>query len=149
MNDKTLDCIVLPAHPAPFLLPKACVADTSVVGELESVSDKKVEWVAGHINWDNQRIPVIDLQSLIYGKAVDSEKQHFAILNPVANAARRSFTAIVCSDQPQEIVLPSDVAYGELDAEADKRYVEAIVNWDEKDYLLPRLTSLSVAFTYV
>jgi chemotaxis signal transduction protein len=149
MTDKTLDCIVLPADPAPFILPKACVAEAVPGDNIESISGKKVEWMVGHVDWNNQRLPIIDLQALIYSEKTPEDQIWIAILNPIANAARRSYTAVICPGEPQDIEIASQLDYSDSEISADKRYIERTLSWQDKDYVLPRLSSLSVAFTYI
>jgi len=149
MTDKTLDCVVLGASPTPFILPKACIAEWNSDAQIEAINDDKVEWMVGHVNWNDQRIPLIDIQSLIYGKKIKNKKMWFVVLNPIANAARRSYTALLCPSKPKEIELSSDVIYSESELKSDKRYVDAMLSWQDKEYVLPKLSSLSVAFTYI
>ena len=68
----SLPCILIPLQQHYLLLPNDAVIAVSPYSELTEASDKPESWV-GEYSWNNQQIPVIDLESLVEEKPADLE----------------------------------------------------------------------------
>lgn len=151
MSDSKIDCYILPSLPLPVLLPTDCVADIVKDPVLEAFAQAPAEWMKGHVNWQNQRLPVMSYASLVSRKKVDvsNNKQSLVVLNAIPDAVRKAYSALLCDGVVEKVTVDKDVVFADLPKDIDKRYVEAVVQIEKKDFIIPRLTSLGVAFTYI
>ena len=75
-------------------------------------------------------------------------KPHLVVLNPIPNAARKSYSGLICYGDIQEVTLSTDLEFVDLPESVDKRYVDATIKVGEQSFLVPKLAALGVAFTY-
>ena len=68
----SLPCILLPLQNHYLLLPNAAVISVSAITPLSSSPNKPEFWL-GEYAWQSQKIPVLDLESLIEESAPDTE----------------------------------------------------------------------------
>ena len=149
-NDK-IECYIVPSLPMPIILPVECVAEVVKKPEIEKLSKAPASWMVGHVNWQNQRLPLMSFSALL-GKEVPQSKQTkptLVVLNPVPEAARKAYSGLLCFGEVKKIKVDKKVSFVELPKELDKRYAESVVRVAKKDYIIPKLSSLAVAFTYL
>lgn len=151
MSDAKIDCYILPSVPLPMLLPVECVAEVIKNPVIESLSKAPANWMKGHVNWRNQRLPLMSYETLLdTGLEQSKQKQPcLVVLNAVPDAARKAYSGLLCDGDVNKISVDSKVDYADLPEGLDKRYVESVVRIDKKDFIIPKLTSLAVAFTYL
>lgn len=158
MSQDKLDCYILPSLPVPMLLPVECVAQVLEQAEIEALSESRAAWMRGHVNWRNQRLPVMSFADLHSGahssgvagnnKSKDKGQALVVVLNPIPNAARKAYSALLCFGEAQSLAVDASVDMSDLPKGMDKRYVEATVSVDENTFVIPKLDALAVAFSY-
>ena len=151
MSNAKIECYVLPAEPLPMLLPVECVAEVVKKPTIEPLKKAPASWMKGHVNWQNQRLPLMSFSSLLdsdYDEA-DKSKTTLIVLNAIPDAARKAYSGLLCSGKVTTISIDKKVGYSDEYSELDKRYVESVVRVGKKDYIIPKLASLAVAFTYL
>jgi chemotaxis signal transduction protein len=151
MSNAKIECYVIPSLPLPVLLPVECVAEIVKKPIIEPLSKAPTSWMKGHVNWQNQRLPLMSFESLLVKdvKQPDNTKPSMVVLNAIPDAARKAYSGLLCYGDIDIIEVDSKVEYAELPKELDKRYVESVLRFDKKEYIVPKLTSLAVAFTYL
>ena len=151
MSKDTIDCYVIPSLPLPMLLPVESIADVVKKPELETLETVPAAWMKGYVNWQNQRLPVMSYAALLDNDIDESEskKTQIVVLNAIPDAARKAYSGLLCYGDVKKIAIDSQVVFAEFPDGVDKRYVESIVSFQGQDYLIPRLSSLGVAFTYI
>lgn len=161
MSSQTLDCYILPTAPKPLLLPSECVAEVVAKPEIEGLETAPAKWMQGHVNWRNQRLPVMDFGGLHTfaasgdGKKDDTKSQApeggtelLVVLNPIPGAARKAYSALLCKGDVQQVSIEPNLSFAELPEGVDKRYVDAVIEIDEQLFIVPKLTAIAVAFSY-
>ena len=150
MADKSIVCYRIPSAPLPLMLPIECVAAVVEKPVLEALSEAPTDWMQGHLTWNNQRLPVLSYASLHGAKEKPQKKakQTVVVLNPIPQAARKAYSALICQGVPEQVNVKADSTYAEIPGEIDKRYVEAILEQDGNKYIIPKLAALEVAFSY-
>ena len=147
---KTLQCYVIPSLPLPLLLPRECVAQVIEGPKIEELSKGAAKWMIGHVNWNDQRIPVMNYSSLQNAKldSVVKLAEVLVVLNPVPNAARKAFSSLLCNGRVTQIDVDVGASLAKAPESVDNRYVEAVVEIAGEQYIVPRLAAISVAFSY-
>ncbi len=158
MSSEKLDCYILPANPKPLLLPVECVAEVVAKPIVEELETAPAQWMQGHVNWRNQRLPVMDYSGLhaLAGGNKEQEKGKkstkgddlLVVLNPIPGAARKAYSALLCHGDVQQISVEPNLEFGETPDGTDKRYVESIIDIEGESFIVPKLTAVAVAFTY-
>lgn len=150
MSQASIDCYILPSTPLPLLLPKECVAAVVAKPTIDTMDEAPASWMRGHVNWENQRLPVLSY-ALLHDPDLDESKKrkpHLAILNPIPNAARKTYSGLMCYGDVQEITLEPNLEFAEKPESVDRRYIDAVIKIGGKDFIVPKLASLGVAFSY-
>lgn len=145
-----MECYRIPTSPLPLLLPKESVADVLSDAPIEPFSEHRASWMKGHVIWNNQRLPIMSYAHLHNLDLQDENPAHptLAVLNPVPDAVRKAYSCLV-SDGPMELLeIDESIMSVDLPSGLDRRYIEAVVRWQEQDYIVPRLNALAVAFSY-
>ena len=70
------------------------------------------------------------------------------VLNPIPNAARKSYSGLLCYGDVKRISVEENLEFSELPEGMDKRYVEAVIKVGDTDFVVPKLVALSVALSY-
>ncbi len=155
MSSQTLDCYILPTSPRPLILPVECVAEIVAKPIIESLDTAPAKWMQGHVNWRNQRLPVMDYGGLHTFAGGEEEKQKKAkgdelmvVLNPIPGAARKAYSALLCRGEVQQITVEPDLEFTDLPEGVDKRYAEQAIEIEGQAFIVPKLTAIAVAFTY-
>lgn len=150
MSQPTIDCYILPSAPLPLLLPKECIAAVVAKPQIEALAEAPASWMRGHVNWENQRLPVLSYAALHDPELDESKKRksHLAILNPIPNAARKTYSGLICYGDIQEITLEPNLEFADTPESIDRRYIDAVIKIGEQDFLVPKLAALGVAFSY-
>ncbi len=159
MSSQTLDCYILPTAPRPLLLPLECVAEVVAKPIIEGLETAPAKWMQGHVNWRNQRLPVMDfggLHAFAAGKtneqeASDEEADNdelLVVLNPIPGAARKAYSALLCRGVVQQISVEPNLSFADTPDGVDKRYVDAIIDIEGQSFIVPKLTAIAVAFSY-
>lgn len=164
MSSQTLDCYILPTSPRPLLLPTDCVAEVVAKPLVEGLESAPAQWMQGHVNWRNQRLPVMDFSGLhaLAGSSSakkskkeeqESTQEHsgdelLVVLNPIPGAARKAYSALLCKGDVQKVSVEPNLSFADMPDGIDKRYVEAIIEIDGQSFIVPKLTAIAVAFTY-
>lgn len=157
MSSQTLDCYILPTTPRPLLLPTECVAEIVASPIIEGLESAPAKWMQGHVAWRNQRLPVMDFGGLhTFARNSDDDAEEakiegqtlLVVLNPIPGAARKAYSALLCHGDVQKITVEPNLAFMDMPDGLDKRYVEGVINIDEKAFVVPKLTAIAVAFSY-
>jgi chemotaxis signal transduction protein len=150
MSTQSLDCYILPSTPMPIILPVECVAEIVAEPVIEALTAAPASWMQGHVNWRNQRLPVMSYSGLHNPELDESKKSKplLVVLNPIPGAARKAYSALLCFGDAQKIAVEPNLAFGEIPEGGDRRYIESVIKLDETEFIVPKLTSLSVAFSY-
>lgn len=150
MAKNSLDCYILPAQPLPLLLPKECVAEVLEKPEISISEGAPANWMKGHVTWQNQRISVLSYSAL-HDRELDESKKRkpiLVILNPIPDATRKAFAGILTYGTVAEVSVDDSIESAEMPSDVDRRYVEATVSIGKKNYIIPKLAALGVAFSY-
>lgn len=145
-----MQCYKIPASPLPMLLPIECIAEVVAKPDITPLQDTRAKWMCGHVTWSNHRLPVLSY-SVLHNAELDESKKSKAklvVLNPVPNAVRKAYAAILCFGDVETLEVDDSLVYTDIDETVDRRYVEAVVEFSGQRYLIPKLTSLAVAFSY-
>lgn len=150
MSQDKLDCYILPSAPLPLILPVECVAEVLAEPEVEPLEEARANWMRGHVNWRNQRLPVMSYASLQDDQLDESKQKQplLVVLNPIPSAARKVYSALLCFGSVKQLAVDTSVVAAELPETLDKRYVESVVSVGDSDFIVPKLGALGVAFSY-
>jgi len=150
MSEQKINCYILPSKPSPLLLPVECVAEVVAQPVIEKMDSAPASWMQGHVNWRNQRLPVMSYSGLHNAELADSDKQNplLVVLNPIPNAARKAYSSLLCYGDVKQIAVIPDMGFGEVPQGSDRRYIESVITIGEQDFIVPKLTALGVAFSY-
>jgi len=150
MSKQTLDCYILPSKPLPLILPVECIAEVVAKPQLEQLSEAPASWMKGHVNWQNQRLPVLSYGGLHDPDLDESGKRkpHLVVLNPIPNAARKAYSALMCYGDIKQVTVEPDMSFEEAPKSTDRRYIDAVIKIGKQKFIVPKLSSLGVAFTY-
>jgi chemotaxis signal transduction protein len=152
MSTQTLDCYILPSAKTPLLLPVETISEIVAKPEIEMLKSAPASWMKGHVNWRNQRLPVLSYNVLHDAKYKDKSPSAkdalLVVLNPIPNAARKTYAGLLCHGEVKRLTVEANLEFGEMPAYADKRYVQAVVKIGETEFLVPKLVALGVAFSY-
>ena len=150
MSDQKIDCYIIPSVPMSLLLPVECVAEIAAKPAVEPLNDAPANWMKGHVNWRNQRLPVLSYSSLQDASIDESRKKkpHLVVLNPIPHSARKAYSGLLCYGDIQQVTVEPNLQYAELDEEIDRRYIDGVVVIGKKNFIVPKLAALGVAFTY-
>lgn len=145
-----MECYQIPARPVALLLPVECVADIVSKPEIEVYDDSPAKWMNGHLNWQNQRIPIMSYAALTDPELDegDQENPHVVVLNPVPDAARRVYSGLLCFGEVKTVDVDASAKFCDLPAGLDKRYTEAALNFAGSTLVIPKLSAIAVAFSY-
>jgi len=149
MSDQKLDCYIIPCEPMPLILPAECVAEVVAEPQVETLSSAPANWMQGHINWNNQRIPVLSY-ALLQDADVEETKEnaHLVVLNPIPHAARKAYSGLLCYGDIRQITVEPNIQFSDMADLVDRRYIDGVVSIEEQDFIIPKLAALGVAFSY-
>ena len=152
MSSESLDCYILPSAGTPLLLPVETVSEVVAKPVIEQLESAPASWMKGHVNWRNQRLPVLSYAGLhdakLKDKPADDEDALMVVLNPIPNAARKTYSGLFCHGEVKKITIEPNLEFSELSEKMDKRYVEAVVKIGDAEFIIPKLVALGVAFSY-
>lgn len=150
MSDQKIDCYIIPSLPLPLILPVECVAEVAAEPQIDALAKAPAKWMQGHVNWRNQRIPVLSYAALQDASLDESnnEKPHLVVLNPIPHAARKAYSALVCYGDIQQVTIEPNVTFADLPQEIDRRYIDGVLALGKKSFIVPKLAALGVAFSY-
>ena len=152
MSTETLDCYILPSVNMPLLLPVETISEVVAKPEVEMLENAPASWMKGHVNWRTQRLPVLSYDGLhdaaFKGKSDQADDSLLVVLNPIPNAARKTYSGLHCHGEVKRITVEPNMEFGEVPEDMDKRYVEAVVRIGGTDFIIPKLVALGVAFSY-
>jgi len=152
MSTETLDCYILPSATAPLLLPVEAISEVVAKPEIEMLENAPASWMKGHVNWRNQRLPVLSYDGLHDAKRKDKSAKAkdalLVVLNPIPNAARKTYSGLFCHGEVKRITVEPNLEFAEMPEGMDKRYVEALVKIGDTEFVIPKLVALGVAFSY-
>lgn len=150
MPKETISCYVFPALPAPLLLPVECIAAVVTNPKIVPLKQSTTNWMHGHITWENQRVPVLSYSGLHDSSLNETKKTkpQVVVLNPIPDATRKAFAGLLCFGAIKQVNIDPTAINGELPEGMDRRYVDAVIMKGKKQYIIPKLSALGVAFTY-
>ena len=152
MSTQILDCYILPSAKIPLLLPVETISEVVAKPQIEMLANAPASWMKGHVNWRNQRLPVLSYAGLHDAKSKDksasAKDSLLVVLNPIPKAARKTYAGLFCHGEVRRITVEPDLEFGELPEGMDKRYVEAVVKIGDTAFIVPKLVALGVAFSY-
>lgn len=134
-------CMLIPMHEHYLLLPNSSIAEVipkTGVAEEQSPSE---DWL-GFINWQEQRLPVVHLESLLSnGTNTASAASKLCILNGINSDANVKAYAIPCSGSPQLITLNQAALHLTHDDD-NSPYLHCQIKISNKVALIPNLDQL-------
>jgi hypothetical protein len=148
-----VECYVVPNQPYPVLLPVECVA--SLVSDLsvEPLTTQNASWMLGYVEWQAQRVPVMSYQALSSPDLNELDPPptgSLVILNLIPGSVRKEYSGLLCHADVTRISVDETVSYKqEMPDGLDKRYVAAVVEVQGQIFIIPKLTALDVAFSYI
>jgi len=152
MTTEALDCYILPSAGTPLLLPVEAVSEIVAKPIIEELENAPASWMKGHVNWRNQRLPILSYAGLHDAKVKDKSPEEddalMVVLNPIPNAARKTYSGLFCHGEVKRIGVEPNLKFSNLSEKMDKRYVEAVVKIGETEFIIPKLVALGVAFSY-
>jgi chemotaxis signal transduction protein len=152
MSTQTLDCYILPSAKMPLLLPVETISEVVAKPEIEMLTKAPANWMKGHVNWRNQRLPVVSYAALhdakLKDKSASASDSLLVVLNPIPNAARKTYSGLFCHGEVKKITVEPNLEFGEVPEDMDKRYIEAVVKIGGTEFIVPKLVALGVAFSY-
>ena len=81
----------------PLLLPVETIAEVVAKPQIEALQNAPASWMKGHVNWRNQRLPVLSYAGLhdskLKDKSTKAKDSLLVVLNPIPNAARKTTPA--------------------------------------------------------
>jgi len=134
----------------PIVLPTECVAEVVPKPVIEALASASANWMIGHVTWQNQRLPVMSFSALNNPELDESKKRkpNLVVLNPVPGAARKVYTGLLCFGDIKNIKVVQSASIIDIPESVDKRYIEAVIKIGKKQMVIPKLSALSVAFSY-
>ncbi|MEO0367908.1 MAG: hypothetical protein AAF197_03875 [Pseudomonadota bacterium] len=145
----SLNCLKLPGYPAPLLLPNECIAETISEPDLSSIKVGNAIWMRGYVPWNGDEIPLMSFDYLANSDFEEPEaKPIIAILNPIPKTARRTYGALLCFGESEQVVVEPETETTNIPNELDRRYCEMAINHDNTICVIPKLSALGVAFGY-
>lgn len=146
----SLQCYVIPSEPLPLILPVECVAEVAPDPEIEPMADAPAKWMIGYTTWQNQRLPLMSFSALQNPTSDDVPNlaPYLVVLNPVAEAARKAYTGLVCFGDVEQVSVDQNVVVASTPDFVDRRYIEAVIDFDGRQCMVPKLSAISVAFSY-
>jgi len=152
MSTETLDCYILPSAKIPLLLPVETISEVVAKPEIEMLTKAPASWMKGHVNWRNQRLPVVAYDGLhdakLKTKSVSADDSLLVVLNPIPNAARKTYSGLLCHGDVKKITVEPNMEFGDVPEGMDKRYIEAVIEIGGTAFIVPKLVALGVAFSY-
>lgn len=152
MSTETLDCYILPSAKIPLLLPVETISDVVAKPEIEMLTKAPASWMKGHVNWRNQRLPVVSYDSLhdakLKTKSASADDSLLVVLNPIPNAARKTYSGLLCHGDVKKVTVEPNMGLGDVPEGMDKRYIEAVIKIGDTVFIVPKLVALGVAFSY-
>lgn len=149
MTDKTIECCVIPSTPVPLVLPKESIAEVINTPTIEVLEDARAGWMKGYVNWQNQRLQVMSYAALQDPNIKETTQNSTVIvLNPIPGAARKAYCALICSGDTETISVDESCVAVPTPKGLDKRYIESTMEFKGMTYVVPRLSAISVAFSY-
>jgi chemotaxis signal transduction protein len=152
MSTETLDCYILPSVNMPLLLPVETISEVVAKPEIEMLTKAPANWMKGHVNWRNQRLPVVSYGGLhdakSKSKSASADDSLLVVLNPIPNAARKTYSGLLCHGEVKRITVEPNLEFGDMPEDMDKRYIEAVVKIGGTEFIIPKLVALGVAFSY-
>jgi len=133
-----------------MILPVESVSEVVAKPQIDALESAPAKWMQGHVNWRNQRIPVLSYAGL-HDPELDetgAAKPILVVLNPIPNAARKSYSGLLCYGDVKRISVEPSMVFADLPDGMDKRYVEAVIRVGDKEFAVPKLVALGVALSY-
>jgi len=133
-----------------MILPVESVAEIAEKPEIEVLNNAPAKWMNGHVNWQNQRIPVLSYSVLQDSSLDESRKRkpHLVVLNPIPHAARKAYSGLMCYGDIQQITVEPNMEFADEEGKIDRRYVDGVIRIGKKEFIVPKLAALGVAFSY-
>lgn len=149
MSDQKIECYIIPAVPMPLILPLECIAEITAKPAVESLNSPAESWMKGHVNWRNQRLPVLSFSSLQDSSIDESRKKkpHLVVLNPIPNATRKTYSGMLCYGDILKVIVEPDLSFAHLDEDIDRSYIDGIVEMDSEKLIVPKLSALGDAYS--
>ena len=146
----SMQCYLIPSDPLPLILPIECVAEVAADPEIEAFEDAPAKWMNGYTTWQNQRLPLMSFSALQNPGLEETGKltRHLVVLNPVAEAARKAYTGLICDGDVEQVSVDQNIATASTPDFIDRRYIEAVLDLSGQQCIVPKLSAISVAFSY-
>ena len=145
-------CLSVPQQPLPLLFPQAAVAQVVESITLFPVQHKALIWMCGHIRWNSAEVPIISFSALIGAESdretVD-ETCNAVILKTAANSAFSSYSALLYTGNTSQLEVDSSCTTQNIPDNLEERYMESVVEYQGKSYIVPNFSALAVAFSYI
>jgi len=150
MSDQKIECYIIPSVPMPLILPLECIAEIVAKPAVEPLNDPAHSWMKGHVNWRNQRLPVVSFSSLQDSNIDESRKKkpHLIVLNPIPNSTRKTYSGLLCYGDIHQVMVESNLAFAHLDEDIDRSYVDGVVEMADENLIVPKLSALGDAYSH-
>ena len=139
-----LYCVLLSLRDDTLVLPNALIAEALAQDALRPVEEGS-RWLAGHLSWANQRLPVVNFEVLNGGLAAPlSRRSRLVVLHALGERPEDRPFALLCQGYPHLVTL-SRVALAPLPLRESDRpeYVLARVRIGNSEALIPDLDRIA------
>lgn len=139
-----LYCVLLALRDDTLVLPNALVAEALAQDALRPAEGGE-RWLAGHLNWANQRLPVVNFETLNGGLAAPlGRRSRLVVLHALGERPEDRPCALLCQGYPHLVTL-SRAALAPLPLRESDRpeYVLARVRIGNSEALIPDLDRIA------
>ncbi|SFF54889.1 chemosensory pili system protein ChpC [Fontimonas thermophila] len=149
MNREQVYAVLMALHEDVLLLPNAAVAEVLARDALQR-GDRGHEWLLGHCEWNNRRVPVVRFEVLNGGRdAGDPRRERIVVLNSVGRHLPSGQLAIVTQGYPHLVTLNRAAMQPvELDAADRSDLVLSRVRIANQVALIPDLETLEAEIAH-
>jgi chemosensory pili system protein ChpC len=140
-----LYCVLLALRDDTLVLPNALIAEALAQDSLEPQAEGGARWLAGEVNWRNQRLQAVNFETLNGGLAAPlSRRSRMVVLHALGERPEDKPYALVCQGYPHLVTL-SRVALAPLPLRESDRpeYVLARVRIGNSEALIPDLDRIA------
>ncbi len=101
-----LYAVLLAIHQDTLLLPNAAVAEVLPRDALQVVATGTSQWLVGHCDWNNRRVPVVRFEQLNNARTkADPRRERLVVLNSLGRHLPSGHLAVVAQGYPHLVTL--------------------------------------------
>jgi len=138
-------CMLIPLEQHYLLLPNTTIAEVIPMPNITTLDDKPSYWV-GQYQWQTHAIAVIDLESLVEGKAQNSDQANKLCVLHSINRNKLQAYALPCHGAPQLIHI-NESALRLVEDDTETHYLHCRTHIANKIAYIPNLDELEQIIT--